>query len=62
MQVAANDPERANSVLIRAIGLVGTPYKWGGNTQQSGFDCSGLVVYSAANAGIRVPRTAADER
>lgn len=42
----------ANNVLFRAIGLVGTPYKWGGNTPQSGFDCSGLVDY--------IYRTAAD--
>jgi cell wall-associated NlpC family hydrolase len=35
----------ANDVLFRAIGLVGTPYRWGGNTPDSGFDCSGLVDY-----------------
>ena len=39
------DPAAANSVLMRAIGLVGTPYSYGGNTPQSGFDCSGLVTY-----------------
>jgi cell wall-associated NlpC family hydrolase len=39
------DPAAANSVLMRAIGLVGTPYTYGGNTPQSGFDCSGLVTY-----------------
>jgi cell wall-associated NlpC family hydrolase len=35
----------ANDVLFRAIGLVGTPYHWGGNTPDGGFDCSGLVDY-----------------
>jgi len=39
------DPEASNSVLMRAISLVGTPYRYGGNTPQSGFDCSGLVNY-----------------
>jgi cell wall-associated NlpC family hydrolase len=40
----------ANDVLFRAIALVGTPYKWGGNTPKSGFDCSGLVDYIYRNA------------
>ncbi len=48
----------ANNVLIRAIGLVGTPYRWGGNTPASGFDCSGLVVYVfRTEAGMSLPRT-----
>ena len=40
----------ANDVLFRAIALVGTPYHWGGNTPESGFDCSGLVDYIYRNA------------
>ncbi|TAM61013.1 MAG: peptidoglycan endopeptidase [Rhodanobacter sp.] len=40
----------ANDVLFRAIALVGTPYHWGGNTPQGGFDCSGLVDYVYRNA------------
>ena len=40
-----DNPEAANSVLMRAISLVGTPYRYGGNTPESGFDCSGLVNY-----------------
>ena len=48
----------AADVLFRALGLVGTPYRWGGNTPESGFDCSGLIkyVYNDA-AGISLPRT-----
>lgn len=48
----------AEDVLFRALGLVGTPYRWGGNTPDSGFDCSGLIgfVYRDA-AGISLPRT-----
>ena len=47
----------ANDVLFRAIGLVGTPYHWGGNTPESGFDCSGLVDYVfRTSAGVTLPR------
>ena len=34
----------------------GTPYQWGGSTPQTGFDCSGLVQWAYAEAGIRIPR------
>ncbi|MFB4392984.1 MULTISPECIES: C40 family peptidase [unclassified Pseudomonas] len=48
----------AYDVLFRAIGLVGTPYRWGGNTPDSGFDCSGLIGYVYRDAaGINLPRT-----
>lgn len=51
----------ANDVLFRALGLVGTPYRYGGNTPQSGFDCSGLVGYVFRDAaGIVLPRSADD--
>ncbi|OHC33024.1 MAG: hypothetical protein A2Y50_08160 [Pseudomonadales bacterium RIFCSPLOWO2_12_59_9] len=48
----------ADDVLLRAIGLVGTPYVYGGNTPQSGFDCSGLIGYVYRDAaGIVLPRS-----
>ncbi|WP_211260765.1 C40 family peptidase [Pseudoxanthomonas dokdonensis] len=52
------DPQAANAVLMRALGLVGTPYRWGGNTPDSGFDCSGLVTYVYRDMlDLRLPRT-----
>jgi len=48
----------AEDVLFRALGLVGTPYRWGGNTPDSGFDCSGLIGYVYRDVtGISLPRT-----
>ena len=57
-QVQPADPAAANAVLMRAISLVGTPYRWGGNTPESGFDCSGLVNYVFHDMlDLRLPRT-----
>lgn len=59
--VAPKDPQAANAVLMRAIGLVGTPYRYGGNTPESGFDCSGLVAYVYREMlDLRLPRTSRD--
>lgn len=42
---AQNWPERAREVLINAISLTGIRYKFGGNSPETGFDCSGFVRY-----------------
>lgn len=52
--------DAANAVLFRAIALVGIPYRYGGNSPQGGFDCSGLVDYVFRDAaGVALPRTSA---
>ena len=60
-QQPANDPGAANAVLMRAISLVGTPYRYGGNTPDGGFDCSGLVNYVYRDMlDLRLPRSSHD--
>ena len=55
------DPTKANAVLMRAISLVGTPYRYGGNTPEGGFDCSGLVNYVFRDMlALNLPRTSRD--
>ncbi|HEY2347070.1 MAG TPA: C40 family peptidase [Xanthomonadaceae bacterium] len=61
VDIAAGDPQRANAVLIRAIGLVGVRYVRGGNTPDTGFDCSGLVNFVFHDMDhLALPRTARD--
>ena len=58
--VAPAQPEAATAVLMRALSLVGTPYRYGGNTPEAGFDCSGLVGYVFRDSLSRsLPRTSA---
>jgi cell wall-associated NlpC family hydrolase len=47
------------SILSQGIEYIGIPYKWGGNTELSGFDCSGYVRAVFQNSiGLNLPRTA----
>lgn len=48
---------KVQSLLRRAMTLLGTPYRWGGTSPDSGFDCSGLVGYVFRTAlGVELPR------
>jgi hypothetical protein len=49
-----------SEVVIRAISLLGAPYKFGGSGPTA-FDCSGLVQFVYDEIGLDVPRTAAEQ-
>ncbi len=49
----------AQDVAIYALGLIGVDYRFGGNSPDSGLDCSGLVRYVFQEVtGVTLPRTA----
>jgi len=50
----------AAAAIRAALGQLGTPYVWGGSSP-SGFDCSGLVQWAYAHAGLVLPRVAQDQ-
>ena len=63
---AVSDSSQVEAVIARAQSQIGTPYVWGGGDADgpttgvnggsvSGFDCSGLVLYAFAAAGVALP-------
>jgi peptidoglycan DL-endopeptidase CwlO len=56
---SASSPQ-LRTMLAAAMSRQGKPYVWGGNGPDV-FDCSGLVKWSFAQAGITMPRVAADQ-
>ena len=54
----SNGDEQMNNLAIYAMSLYDTPYRSGGTSRASGFDCSGFVQYVFRNsAGLALPRT-----
>jgi cell wall-associated NlpC family hydrolase len=61
--IARDDAGALLADVIRiAEGQVGTPYQYGGTGRgDDGFDCSGLIQYAYAQAGIALPRQSRDQ-
>jgi len=58
---AAPSSNRAAAALAAIRSALGKPYVWGANGP-SGFDCSGLMQWSYAQAGVSLPRTSQAQR
>ena len=58
-QVRQSVGNKASELVVTAIGFLGVPYRRGGNTAESGFDCSGFVrAMYQQSVGLLLPRKA----
>lgn len=51
----------AQQVVATAKSQIGVPYRYGGTSPSSGFDCSGFVKWSFAQHGVTLPRTSREQ-
>jgi cell wall-associated NlpC family hydrolase len=49
------------AVLSTALSLLGTKYRFGGETPEGGLDCSGFVRYVLRQHSVDIPRTVAEQ-
>ncbi|MFW6639078.1 C40 family peptidase [Nocardiopsis algeriensis] len=54
-------PSVVEEVIANAESQLGVPYVWGGTTPGVGFDCSGLLQWAFAEAGVSIPRVTHDQ-
>ncbi len=58
-QVRQNVTNKASELVVNAMGFLGVPYRRGGNTVETGFDCSGFVrAMYEQSVGLLLPRRA----
>ncbi len=58
-ELASGWKAKTQEVIINALSLTGIKYKFGGNSPETGFDCSGFVRYVFHNAAnLTLPPTA----
>ena len=60
--VQHNVADRTSALISTAMGFIGVPYRRGGNSAETGFDCSGFVraIYEQAK-GMVLPRRANEQ-
>jgi len=61
-QVRQTVADRTSDLVVTAIGFLGVPYRRGGNTAETGFDCSGFVrAMYTQTVGHLLPRRAEEQ-
>ena len=56
-QLVALEGDMRSGLVQTARGFIGIPYKWGGDSRNEGFDCSGLTMTVYQLNGLDLPRT-----
>ena len=61
-QMGVTVRDRTSDLVVNAMGFLGVPYRRGGNSAETGFDCSGFVraIYEQT-VGLVLPRKADDQ-
>jgi cell wall-associated NlpC family hydrolase len=63
--VPDSTPASALELGLGAAGIahaqIGRPYRWGGESPGTGFDCSGLVFYAYGAIGVDLPRVVREQ-
>jgi cell wall-associated NlpC family hydrolase len=54
-------PSSSDRVVRVARRLLGVPYRYGGSSPQTGFDCSGFVTFVYRHVGILLPHSSFDQ-
>jgi cell wall-associated NlpC family hydrolase len=59
---ASHVAQRASELVVTAMGFLGVPYRRGGNSVDTGFDCSGFVkAMYEQTVGLVLPRRAEEQ-
>jgi peptidoglycan endopeptidase LytE len=58
---SSSSSRKGSDVVAYAKKFIGIPYKYGGSSPKTGFDCSGFTSYVYKHFGVKLPRSSRDQ-